>query len=88
MVVLTQQKGVQCGLALDKFLTVHPRHLFVYFCSFQDQFNRKIVDFSGVRTQIVGVEGMHVNHLTTTTTLHLTNLQPNCLISVSMKIVL
>ena len=28
---------------------------------------RKIVDFSGIQTQIVGVEGEHPDHLTTTT---------------------
>ena len=39
-----------------------PRPLFVYFRSFQIQFNRKIVDFSGIRTQIVGVEGEHADH--------------------------
>ena len=45
-----------------------PRPLFVYFRSFQIQFYRKIVDSSRIRTQIVGVEGEHADHLTTTTT--------------------
>ena len=39
-----------------------PRPLFVYFRSFQQQFYRKIVDFSGNRTRIVGVEGEHADH--------------------------
>ena len=37
------------------------------FClnsSFQQQFYRKIVDFSGIRTHIVRVEGTHAVHLT------------------------
>ena len=46
-----------------------PRPLFVYFCSFQTQFYIKIVDFSGIRTQIVEVEGQHADPLTTTTAL-------------------
>ena len=40
----------------------------VYFRSFQTQYCRKIVGFSGIRTWIVGVEGEYANHLTTTTT--------------------
>ena len=47
---------------------VQPRPLFVYFHCFQIQFSRKIVDFSGIRTQIVGVKGEQADHLTTTTT--------------------
>ena len=35
----------------------YPRPLFVYFGSFQIQFYRKYLDFSGIRTQIVRVEG-------------------------------
>ena len=39
------------------------RPLFVYF----QTINRlKTVDFSGIRTRIVRVEGVHVDHLTTT----------------------
>ena len=49
-----------------------PRPLFVYFRSFQTQIvQKKNVVFSGIRTQIVGVEGKHVDHLTTTTTARL-----------------
>ena len=43
----------------------HHRPLFVYFRSFQIQLHRKIVDFSGIRIRIVGVEGGHADHLTT-----------------------
>ena len=35
---------------------------------FRQQFYRKILDFSGIWTWIVGVEGEHANHFTTTTT--------------------
>ena len=35
--------------------------------SFQTQFYRKTLGFSGIRTWIVGVEGEHADHLTTTT---------------------
>ena len=40
------------------------------FClfSFQQQFYRKLVDSSGIRTQIVRVEGKRADHLTITTT--------------------
>ena len=42
--------------------------LFVYFRSFQTQIlQKKTVGFSGIRTQIVGVESEHADHLTTTT---------------------
>ena len=44
----------------------HPRTLFVYFGSFQQQFLQKIVNFSKIGTRIVGVEGEHADHLTTT----------------------
>ena len=47
---------------LKTFFMGQPRPLFVYFRSFQQQFYRKIVDFSGNRTQIVGVEGEHADH--------------------------
>ena len=46
-----------------------PRPLFVYFHSFQQEFYRKIVDFSRTLTQIVEVEGEHADNLTTTTAL-------------------
>ena len=39
-----------------------------HFLYFEQQFYSIIVDFSGIRTQIVGVEGEHSDHLTTTTT--------------------
>ena len=42
------------------------RQLFGYFLPFQQQFNKNIVDFYGCRTRIVGVEGDHADHLTTT----------------------
>ena len=45
----------------------HPRPLFVYFRSFQTIYRIKTVDFSGIRTRIVGVEGEHADHLNTTT---------------------
>ena len=41
-----------------------PRHLLVVFY-------RKIVDFSGIRTRIVRVEGKHADYMTTTTAHHL-----------------
>ena len=43
------------------------RPIFVYFRSFQIQFYRNNLDLSGIRTQIVRVEGEHTDHLTTTT---------------------
>ena len=42
------------------------RPIFVYFRSFQIQFYRNNLDLSGIRTQIVRVEGEHTDHLTTT----------------------
>ena len=39
-----------------------PRPLFVYFLSFQQQFYTKIADFSGIPTEIVGIEGEHADH--------------------------
>ena len=44
---------------------------YVYFRSFQIISRRKTVDFRGIRTRIDRVEGEHVDHLTTTMTLHL-----------------
>ena len=38
----------------------------IIFCSFQTIDRIKTVDFSGIRTRIVGVEGEHADHLTTT----------------------
>ena len=43
----------------------NPNNSFVYFRSFQQQFNMKIVDLSKNRTPIVEVEGEHTDHLTT-----------------------
>ena len=43
------------------------RPLFVYFRSFQTQYDRKTVGVSRIRTRNVGVEGEHADHLTTTT---------------------
>ena len=42
-----------------------------HLCSFQIFFYRKIIDFIGLRTLIVRVEGMHADHLTITTALAL-----------------
>ena len=45
-----------------------PRPLLVYFRYFQTQFfTEKTVGFRGIRTRIIGIEGMHDDHLTTTT---------------------
>ena len=50
----------------------NPGLFFVYFCSFSNTiFTEKIVDFSGIRTQIFVLEGEHADHLTTTTALAL-----------------
>ena len=48
-----------------------PRHLFIYFRWFQTHILQKklYVVYSGIRTGIVGVEGEHADHLTTTTSL-------------------
>ena len=44
-----------------------PKPLFVYFRSFQTQIGqKKITDFSGIRTCIDEVEGKHAEHLTIT----------------------
>ena len=40
-------------------------NFFAYFLFYQQKFNRKIVDFSGIRTQIVSIEGEPFGHLTT-----------------------
>ena len=58
----------QCLVYLSIFFKVgQPRPLFVYFRSFQTQYYRKTIGFSRIRTRIVGVEGEHADHLTTTT---------------------
>ena len=43
----------------------HPRPLFVYFRSFRIE----NVDFSGIRTRIVGIEGEHADHFAVNTAL-------------------
>ena len=43
-----------------------PRPLLIYFRSFRQQFCSKMLDFSGIRTRIVGLEGDQADHLTTT----------------------
>ena len=45
----------------------NPGLFFVYFRSFQTQYYRKTIDFSGIRTRIVGKEDEHADHLATTT---------------------
>ena len=53
---------------------IQPRHLFVYFHSFKNKnFTDKTVDFNRIRTRIVGIEGEHADHLTTTMAQVLTN---------------
>ena len=50
------------------FLKMGQPGLFFYFRSFQTQIlQKKTVGFSGIRTRIVGLEGDHADHLTTTT---------------------
>ena len=43
---------------------------FLIFAFFQTIYRIKIVDFSGSQARIIGVEGMHADHETTTTTLN------------------
>ena len=59
----TNETNVQTGF----FQWANPGLFFVYFRSFQYQFYRKIVDLSWILTRIIGVEGKHAEHLTTTT---------------------
>ena len=48
----------------------HLRPLFgLFFVLFKHFFIEKIVDFTGIRTRIVELEGEHGNHLTITTAL-------------------
>ena len=50
------------------FIFVNLGLFFVHFCSFQKQnLQKKTVDFSGIQTRIVRVEGKQTDHLTTTT---------------------
>ena len=48
-----------------------PASFLFIFVLFNNNFYRKIVDLSGIRTRIVGVEGEHADHLTTTTALQI-----------------
>ena len=50
-----------------------PRPLLFIFVLFNNNFMRKFIDLSGIRTRIVGVEGEHADHLTTTTAQTFTN---------------
>ena len=43
----------------------YSRLLLVYFHSFQVIFIEKILDFSAIRTRVVGIEGEYADHLTT-----------------------
>ena len=45
----------------------HPLPLFVYFRYFQTFYRIKTVDFNRIRTRIIGVNGKHAYHFTTTT---------------------
>ena len=58
----------RCLIALNcMFVKMgHSRPLFVHFRSFQTIDSIKTVDFSGIRTWIVGLECEHADHLTTT----------------------
>ena len=47
------------------------RPLFVHFHSFQAIHRIKTTDLSGIRNLIVGVEGKHADHLTTSRNFHL-----------------
>ena len=50
------------------FIFVNLGLFFVHFCSFQKQnLQKKTVDFSGIQTRIVRVEGKQTDHLTTAT---------------------
>ena len=40
----------------------HPRPLFYLFSSFSNNFQNKTVDFSGIRTRVVWLEGEHADH--------------------------
>ena len=45
----------------------HPRPLLIYFRSFQTIYRIKPADFRGIQTRIVGEQGKHADHLTSTT---------------------
>ena len=44
-----------------------PGLILLIFGRFKHKFYRKTVDFSRIQTPIVGVEGVHADHLTSTT---------------------
>ena len=48
-----------------------PASFLFIFVLFKHNLYRKTVGVSGIRTRIVGVEGEHADHLTTTTALQL-----------------
>ena len=56
-----------CLLCFYKKKWANPGLFFVYFRFFKHNNTEKTVGFSGIRTRIVGVEGEHADHLTTTT---------------------
>ena len=51
------------------FYWANPGLCLVYYISFEHKFYGKIVDFSGIRTRIVRVEGTHADHLTNVTSI-------------------
>ena len=61
------------------------RPLFVYFRSFRTHILQKYVGDSGIQTQIVGVEGKHADHLTTTTTANESILFQHCIVITVLK---
>ena len=57
-----------CHTSFCFFNWAIPCIFFILFCYCQAILhNNKLVDFSGIRTRIVGVEGKHADRLTTTT---------------------
>ena len=65
--LLLESSVPQKLLSSNIFWLCHPRPLFAYVRSFQAIYRIKTVDFIGIRTRIVGVEGEHADHLTTNT---------------------
>ena len=65
--IVQQMEILKWKTALEKNLPSRP-----YFCLFlffsNTNFTEKTEDVSGIQTRIVGVEGKHADHLTTTTT--------------------
>ena len=49
------------------FKVDQPRPFCLFSFCFKHNFTEKTVGFSEIQTQIVGVEGQHADHLTTTT---------------------